>query len=225
MTTTTIGGKDAADALIRSAHARAYRYPEGFAGFSATVGWRVDERSGEGSFVARTGPEIDLELELEADDADRGWVERELRSIIGHRQASTYERGDGRHVKQIAEEASGHALGVLVEIDDEYASSYRVSGEELSTVTRTMGGKRFTIVVHERRPMPDGTGLPTSFTVYFWDTSTGELSAAEAYRDAAVEVDGVFLPGSRVVVRGDKDGLSVRSLQLSEHATLEGGVR
>jgi Protein of unknown function (DUF3386) len=216
------GVGDAAETLVRAAHARAYRYPEAFAGFGATIGWRVDERSGEGTVVARTGPEI--QLELDADEADRAWVERELRSIVGHRQASTYDRGDGRHAKRVAEE-NGHALGVLVEIDDEYASSYRVTGDELSTVTRTIGDKRFTIVVHERAAMPDGTGLPKSFTVYYWDTDNGELKAAESYRDAAVEIDGVFLPASRLIVRGDSEGLSVRSLELTDHATLEGVER
>jgi hypothetical protein len=206
-----------ADELVRRAHARAYRYPEAFAGFRAALDWRVGERSGEGAVVARSGPEI--ELEIDAADDDRAWVERELRSIVGHRQASAYERGDGRHTKRVADEA-GHPLGVLVELGDEYASSYRVSGDELAAVTRTMGDRRFTIVVHERAEMGDGTALPTAFTVFYWDVETGALSASEAYRDTAVDVDGVFLPQSRVVVRGDAEGLAVRSLHLAGHALL-----
>ncbi len=148
-----------ADELVRRAHARAYRYPEAFAGFRASLDWRIGERSGEGAVVARSGPEI--ELEVDAADDDRAWVERELRSIVGHRQASAYERGDGRHTKRVADEP-GHPLGVLVELGDEYASSYRVSGDELAAVTRTMGDRRFTIVVHERAEMGDGTALPTA---------------------------------------------------------------
>ncbi len=211
-----------ADELVRRAHARAYRYPEAFAGFRASLGWRIDERAGDGVVVARPGPEV--ELELEATEPDSAWVERELRSIVGHRQASAYERGDGRHAKRVAEEA-GHPLGVLVELDDEYGSSYRVSANELSAVTRTMGDRRFTIVVHERVETPDGKALPVSFTVFYWDASSGALTAAEAYRDAAIEVAGVFLPQSRVIARGDSDGLSVRSLHLTGHVLLEGGDR
>jgi hypothetical protein len=211
-----------ADELVRRAHARAYRYPEGFAGFRAGLGWRVDERAGEGSVIARPGPEITLEVD--APEEDRAWVERELRSIVGHRQASAYERGDGRHAKRVAE-SEGHPFGVLVEIDDDYASSYRVSGNELAAVTRTMGGRRFTIVVHDRVEAGDGTALPAAFTVYYWDAASGSLSATEAYRDAAVEVEGVFLPESRVIVRGDEHGLSVRSLHMKGHALLEGSAR
>jgi hypothetical protein len=218
-TDSTIG---LADELVRRAHARAYRYPEAFAGFSAGVRWQVDDRSGEGVVVARPGPEI--ELDLDAPEADRGWVERELRSIVGHRQASAYERGDGRHAKRIAEE-DGHPLGTLVELGDEYDSSYRVSHEQLTAVTRTMGGRRFTIVVHERVETPDGRGLPVSFTVFYWDAESGALTATEAYRDDTVDVDGVLLPRSRTIVRGDGDGLAVRSLRLSGHALLAGSDR
>jgi hypothetical protein len=205
------GSERSADELVRRAHERAYRYPEAFAGFSATVATRVDGRDGVGEVVARPGP--DVELRLEGEDADRAWVERELRSIVGHRQASTYERGDGRHVKRVLDEPS-HPLGVLVELGDEYGSSYRVSGNELAAVTRTMGERRFTIVVHERAEIGDGTALPTSFTVFYWDAASGALAATEAYRDRAVEVGTVFLPKSRVIVRGDADGLSVRSVEL-----------
>ena len=129
--------ESAADALVRRAHAGAYRYPADFAGFRASVVWHVDGRSSSGIVVARIGPEIEIELEADAAEEDRAWVERELRSIVGHRRASTYESGDGRHAKHVGDDL-GHPLGTVVEMDDEYGSSYRVSGDEISTVTRTL---------------------------------------------------------------------------------------
>jgi hypothetical protein len=212
----------AADALVRRAHAGAYRYPTDFGGFRASVEWHVDGRSGAGTVVARIGTDIEIDLEAaDAADEDRAWLERELRSIVGHRRATTYEAGDGRHAKRMAED-SGHPLGTVVEMDDEYASSYRVSGDEISTVTRTLGERRFTIVVHERLQAPDGTGLPTSFSVFYWDAATGALSSAEAYRDVPVDVHGILLPASRTVVRGTSDGLAVRSLELTGHELVAG---
>jgi Protein of unknown function (DUF3386) len=223
MTTAAVRDSDqAADALLRQVHARAYRYPETFSGFQAQLAWQIDERIGEGQVTARPGPEI--ELDLDASDSDREWVTKELRSIVAHRQSSTYESRDGRHAKRVGGDSS-HALGQLIELGDEYDSSYRVAGDELSAVTRTLGGRRFTIVVHERAPMPDGTGLPTAFTVFYWDAESGSLAATEAYRDVAADIRGVFLPHSRTIVRGDSDGLSVRRLALSGHELLEGGDR
>jgi hypothetical protein len=62
------------------------------------------------------------------------------------------------------------------------------------------------------------------FSVFYWDAETGALTATEAYRDEVVEVDGVFLPAARRVVRGDSAGLSVRELILSGHGLLVGAV-
>jgi Protein of unknown function (DUF3386) len=222
MATSVHEAEQSADALLRQAHARAYRYPAEFKGFRAELTWRVDERSGAGGAVASPGPEI--ELGLDAPESDRAWVERELRSIVAHRQASAYDERDGRHAKRTVDHGA-HPLGTLVELVDEYGSSYRVAGDQLSAVTRSIGDRRFTIVVHERAVMPDGTGLPTSFTVFYWNAESGRLSATEAYRDAAVEVDGVYLPQSREIVRGDDEGLSVRSLALTGHELLEGSDR
>jgi hypothetical protein len=208
-----------ADELVRNAQARAYRYPQGFAGFRADLSWHTEAASGSGAVVARTGPEV----ELEADGADElAWVVRELRSIVGHRQHSEYERGDGAHDKRLA--SSAHVLGELVELGDSLKSSYRVVDGEISTVTRTMDGRRFTIVVHDRREMPNARTLPTTFTVFYWDAESGALTATEAYRDEVVEVDGIFLPAVRRVVRGDGTGLSVRELRLTGHAMLDVAV-
>jgi hypothetical protein len=208
---------DEADQRIRRAHARAYRYADGFTGFTADLAWATDGASGTGSVVARRGPAVEL-AGVDAPEA-RAWVERQLTSIVGHRQPSDYERGDGRHAKRLA--ATGHVLGDVVELRDELASSYAVRGDDITTVTRTMGEHRFTIVVHERREVAGGA-VPTSFTVFYWDRETGALRATEAYADAVVEVGAYFLPASRRIVRGDEQGLSARELTLSGHALLDG---
>lgn len=217
---TVTGAESAADGLIRRAHGRAYRYPASFVGFEAELSWWTDDALGAARVVALPGPSI----EIDGDEAAPGWVEKELRSIVGHRQASDYDEGDGRSAKRLAE-SSGHVLGDLVELEDQLGSSYRVSGDDISTVTRTMGGQRFTIVVHDRQEVAGGRAVPTSFTVFFWDAESGALQASEAYRDAVVEVGGLFLPAARRVVRADSTGLSVRELALSGHALLENGDR
>jgi hypothetical protein len=205
-----------ADALVRTAHARAYRYPDTFEGFEARLSWRTDRASGRGTVVARKGPEV-----VVVDDAgtELEWVTKELRSIVGHRQFTDYEAGDGRHGKALG---SAHVLGEVVELGDSLESSYRVASGEISTVTRTMGGQRFTIVIHDRRSFEDGRTLPTSFSVFYWDAGSGALTATEAYHDEVAEIDGIQLPALRRVVRADGSGLAVRELALSGHELLGG---
>lgn len=216
MSLTHAAVSDEADQRIRRAHERAYRYADGFTGFSADLAWATDAESGTGSVVARRGPVVELDG-VDSSDA-HAWVERQLRSIVGHRQPSDYEGGDGRHAKRLA--ATGHVLGDVVEMEDKLSSSYAVRGDDITTVTRTMGEHRFTIVVHDRREV-DGGAVPTSFTVFYWDRESGALHATEAYSDSVVEVGGYYLPASRRIVRGDEHGLSARELTLTGHALLE----
>ena len=93
-------------------------------------------------------------------------------------------------------------------------SSYVVSNGQIAAVTRNAHGSRFTIIVQGRTPAGDGTSVPTTFCVAFWD-GDGALTASEAYTDTYTELDGVLVPATRTVVRADSDGLSVRRLVLS----------
>ena len=204
-----------ADALVRRAHERAYRYPASFEGFRAELLWRTESASGHGSVVARTGPEVDVEVD--GGEQDLAWVTRELRSIVGHRQASDYDRGDGAHEKRLAvvrscARASSSSSATL--------SSRRTASEAARSRPSPgrwagSGSRSSSTSV---RSSPAAATLPVAFTVFFWDSETGALTATEAYRDVVVEVDRIFLPASRRVVRGDSSGLSVRELELSEHA-------
>ena len=164
-----------ADALLREAHERGYRFPTGFDGFTARAGWETPDGSGEGTVAVRPGEETPVETS-ELDD----WAERQLRSLIAHRSPRPYDEGDGAIGKRVTDDA--HALGSRIELDDEMQSSYLVGGGQIAAVTRTAHGSRFTIVVQGRTPAGDGTSVPTTFCVAFWDAD-GALAASEAYTD------------------------------------------
>jgi len=205
-----------ADALLREAHERGYRFPAGFDGFTARIAWETPAGSGEGAAEIRPGSERPVETG-EIDD----WADRQLRSLVAHRSPRPYEEGDGAIAKRVTDDA--HALGNRIELDDAMQSSYLVGNGQIAAVTRTAHGSQFTIVVQGRTPAGDGTSVPTTFCVAYWD-GAGALSASEAYTDAYTELDGVLVPASRTVVRADGDGLSVRRLMLSKHAPLAIGV-
>ena len=211
-----MGGPTTADALLREAHEQGYRFPVGFDGFTARIGWETPAGSGEGTALVRPG----IEAPVETSEIDE-WADRQLRSLIAHRTPRPYEEGDGAIAKRVTDD--GHALGSRIELDDEMRSSYLVGNGQIAAVTRTAHGSQFTIVVQGRMPVSDGTSVPTTFCVAYWD-GAGALSASEAYTDAYTELDGVLVPARRTVVRADGDGLSVRKLALSEHAPLRIGV-
>jgi hypothetical protein len=201
-----------ADDVLREAHDRGYHFPAGFGGFSADVAWTTPDGSGSGSIEARLGDEPAVATS-NLDD----WADRQLRSMVAHRSARSYEDGDGATPKSVTEEAHGSRVA----LEDDLDSSYLVAGGQIETVTRTAHGTRFTIVVQGRTPANDGTSVPTTFTVCYWDTDGG-LTAAEAYTDTYTDLDGVLVPASRTVVRADDTGLSTRRVTLAGHAALTG---
>ena len=206
-----------ADALLREAHERGYRFPVTFHGFTARIDWETPAGSGDGTVEVRLGEETPVETS-ELDE----WANGQLRSLIAHRSPRPYEEGDGAIEKRVTDD--DHALGSRIELDDAMESSYVISNGQIAAVTRNAHGSRFTIIVQGREPAGDGTSVPTTFCVAFWD-GDGALKASEAYTDTYTELDGVLVPASRTVVRADGDGLSVRRLVLSEHAAVGIGAR
>lgn len=206
--------ESAAD-VVRRVHARSYRYPESFGGFRAEVAWDVDGAVGETLCSVAPGPRVEL------GEATPGspWVCEELRSIMGHHQHVLRDRGAGNPTHG-GQGAGHHRSPIVVELGDELDSSYGVRGDEIETLTRTMGERRFTIVVQERADTPDGTSLASRYTVFFWDAATGALAEVDCYHDRFVSVDELLLPASREVVRGTASGIVNRRLTLGNHELL-----
>jgi hypothetical protein len=207
-----------ADELLGGAARSTYRYPPEFAGFDARLRLQSDAGSVETPVSVRVE---DGRVTVEGDGSpELEWATDQLRSVVSHRLARPYEEGDGAHGKRLRED--GSPLGKLVELDDSMSSSYRVDDGRITLVTRRPEGRPFSIVVQGRTPAPDGSAVPTEFTVFFWDAG-GRLEAAEAYTDEYVQAGSLLLPASRLVVRAGDEGILVRRLTLSEHALVGAG--
>ncbi len=213
--TTTV--PESATEVVRRVHSMSYRFPEGFPGFRADVAWEVDDTTGEAGCAVRPGPHVELSETLPGS----GWVAGELRSIMGHHQPVT--AGRSRSSAPTHGGGANHSSPVVVELGDELDTSYGVRDDEIETLTRTMGERRFTIVVQERMATPDHTSLATRYAVFFWDVETGALAEVDSYHDVwAPVVDGLLLPVSREVVRGTSQGIVNRRLALSGHELVTG---
>jgi hypothetical protein len=193
---------DRADVLLRQAHESGYRFPPDFRGFTAAFITSTGER---GRVVVRGRTEI----EVVGEDA-AGWVAGEITSMVTHRWATTYDDGDGRWAKRV--EADTVAL-----TDDPFDSSYRLRGNLISEVHRTVGGSRFVISVSGRTPAHDGRLLPAHFTVFHWGVDDGRLVKADQFTDSYVLVDGVHLPGRREITSATDAGLTTRWFELADH--------
>lgn len=213
--TTTAPG--AAHAILKDAHGRSYRFPEGFHGFTADVtitraaGDEVTTASGTATVA---GPRA-IQVALAGDEALAGWVKQELASMAGHRWPTSYEESDGRYELTLGED-SDHPLGPeLTFQNDPFSSAYRVVDGAISQVTRSMGPMRFTITMLRHEPAADGRALPSEFTVSYWNTKEGRLVRADGYRDRYTEVDGVSVPAERTVITAEDGGFTTHRMAIA----------
>ena len=221
---TTVSASNEAHAILKEAHARSYRFPEGFNGFTAEV--RVTRAKGDeivsaAGTVTVAGPRA---IVLDLDDADEAlvsWAKQELASMAGHRWPTSYEESDGRYEVTLADDAA-HPLGPeLTFQNDPFGSAYRVADGAISQVTRSMGPMRFTITMQRHEPTADGRSLPSEFTVSYWNTKEGRLVRADGYRDRYQVVEGVSVPAERTVVTAEDDGFTTRRLVVSNVRLLD----
>lgn len=207
-----------AHALLQAAHEAGYRFPADFAGFSADIEISAngDTRCGH---VTLRSPR-DLDLDLDSDEATLGWVRHEIGSMAGHRWPTPYAESDGRWTLTIDEEAA-HPLGQLITVhDDPFDSSYRLRDGRIAQVNRQMGPTRFSINIQQHALTADGRTLPSAFTVAFWNTDEGRLTRTDSYQDRYVDIDGVYLPAQRRILRAEDGGVSVHELTVTNHVLL-----
>lgn len=207
------------DRRLRQAHDRAFRYPDGFPGYSARLLYEAEGARAAGAVTLAPGRSPDVRLDDDLAEDERGWLEHELGMMAGHRWHRPYEEADGRWEKRLVED--GHPLGDLVELDDSMASAYRLRDGEITTIARTHAGTRFTITIQSRTPAPDGRIVSNAFTVVYHGQDAEELGRADVYTDEHETLGDLLLPRARTVVTASGDGLRVRRFELSAHAIAE----
>lgn len=218
--TVPVANDPAAHAALRRAHEAGYKFPAGFAGFTATLTFIQDGEAVSGRVTVRAPR--DIQFDIGADEAAIGWLKQEIGSMAGHRWPTSYDAGDGRWTLTLEDDAD-HPLGQTVTVhDDPFNSSYRLYDGHISQVNRQMGGTRFTITILDHRTAVDGRSLPSIFSVAYWDINEDRLTRADAYVDRYATVSGTSLPVGRRVVTSTDTGQTTRELILNGHELLSG---
>ncbi|MBX6311706.1 MAG: DUF3386 family protein [Isosphaeraceae bacterium] len=199
------------DQLRRAREARA-TWDESFPGFTADLVIQMDSAATRGK--VQVSPEGDVAVEAPEGQA-RAWAVEQLRSEVLHHRARPSPFGAQA---EFAEPEGKHPLGRLIRLEgDRMGSSYRIAGDQIREVNRTMGGEKFSIKVLLSRKNAEGKYLPEVFTVTYWDAATGDLKKVETFSVSYIRLGRYDLPATRTqVVSEDKDA-PVRRLELSNH--------
>jgi hypothetical protein len=197
--------------LLRQAQSVRETFPADFAGFKAELVFNNNGKEATGTldYQPATGAKITLSG---LSEETAGWVKQQLNSLLSHRRAGDFAKGEGRHPLTLPEDDHS-PLGRRVLVNDKLKSSYRVRNGQTTEVDRTMGDR---IVVTILSTLATGKGkfLPHHFVVNSFDVKTNQLLRTEMFTDEFAQLDNVWLPASRRVVFAEDGKLTARVVTL-----------
>lgn len=197
--------------LLKSTRETSQNFPANFAGVTADIVLNDNGKVTKGSLSYDAGKPGELKIEG-LDEETKGWLNDQAMSVIAHRRGGDFAKGDGRHPITFGDNDNSPA-GLRVALNDSMKSSYRVRNQQVVEVDRTMGDSHFTITVLETTPVAGGKFLPRHFTVTYFDAKTGALKRSEAFTDEYKQIDGVWFPASRRVVRAENGKVITRVIE------------
>lgn len=195
----------AAELLIRARAARAVW--KQFPGFAADV--IVTSESGPVTGKIKIDGDGNVSLDMPKSSISE-WVEEQLNTLVQHRMPDgevsegTITYADGEHT---------HPLGRKIDLGDASSGSiYRVKDDVIMEVNRNAGPLRFTISVLEITRNAENKYLPRSFTMNFFDATSGDLKTSLGYYNDWQRVGGFDLPKTILETGAQRGGARTRQI-------------
>ncbi len=204
--TTAAKALSATELLAQSRAARAVW--NDFPGFTARLTVSIDDQTQEGTLrVAQDG-----RIDLEGFRFARGQSPvRTLRSLVGHRLPGSSLSEEATYVADAGETG----LGTLVQLQgDGMGSHYRIQGDVITEVNRTLEEGRFSISVLSVHRNAEGKYLPEMFVVDSWDQE-GELTSSATHH-VWQRIGKFDLPQQMTVIRCGRNKRTVTKLVWSD---------
>lgn len=212
------GADPKAVALFQEAVAARARWKD-FPGFKARIEGSLDGRPFDGKVTIDAAGSVQVETE---EHVVEPWVREQLESIAMHRGAGAEAASESAApILRFAEQKDDHPLGRLLTFEGgRFASSYRIKDRQILVVNRRMGQLHMTITVLENERNPEGSFLPHSYTVQYWDAATGDLRRTETVQERWQRIGQWDLPTWHMVTTAAETGLTVRTFRLSQQQLL-----
>lgn len=139
---------------------------------------------------------------------------RRVESLIQHRLPNDFDQGDGKH--NLTWTGKDNLIGKQIALNDAMNSMYRVSGDVIVEVDRTLGDTRLIVSVVDIERLPTGKNLPKALFVSYFDAASGALKRTETMIDEYSEQNGVLIPLSRRVYISENGALRTFEIALRD---------
>ncbi len=206
-----------ARSLLRQAFEKTARWQTDFKGFTSDLKVNVNGKELRGTVTAK-GPR-DVKVSLGDPELEK-WAEGQIGMIVVHRGPRSFEDSDGKYSLTLGDDTD-HPLGPRLNIHgDGMHSFYRVKGDRITQINRTMPHMAFTINVEESTVTQEGKFLTTRYTVYYFSPKDGKLTNVESFTDSHTRVASSDLPATRRIISYESGEVVVKSLMFENHKML-----
>lgn len=184
-----------------------------FPGFKAKLEVDQDGKRSGGELTVLPSGKVEVAL---PDRASAEWAGGILKSIVNHRLKLDTHKHEEAPVAFGSKDQ--HPLGRLVKKGDRSSSTYRIKDRQILQVNQKTEKGWLSLNVLEYVPTLHGF-LPKQVAVFQFDEK-GSLVNSTVFTDEYVEVEGFWLPKSRVIIVAQGGKLEVSTLQFQEHRLL-----
>lgn len=185
-----------------------------FPGFQAKLTVDRDSNRSGGEVMVLPSGKVQVELQ---DRETAEWAGRILRSLVNHRlKLETHKHEDAPVAFGPQDQ---HPQGRLVKKSDRLSSTYRIKARQIVQVNQKTEKGWLSLNVLEYTPTLHGS-LPKQVAVFQFDEK-GVLATSTVFTDEYVEIEGFWLPKSRVIITAQGGKIEVARLQFYEHRLLQ----
>jgi hypothetical protein len=205
--------------VLQRAHGTFQKWPEGFAGFSASIRCRQAEDVVTGDVYVLTGGRVETTL---AREELRVWVEALLRAVSHSHTPRFFKDADGRFPITF-EPGDDDSPGrqIRAHLGKDTWRTYRLDAKDPLRQQEDVEPARRTIVTYDGfvRTCP-GRVLPTRMQTLEWDRATEALLATTDIEDVYRRLEHVWLPARRQATLEAGGSRRVLIIELEGHVLL-----
>jgi hypothetical protein len=215
--TTDVADDPRARALLRKAFDNTARWQSDFKGFAADLTVNVNGKATKGRVTVKGPRDVSVSL---SDPELQKWAEGQIAMIAVHRAPRSFEESDGKYALTLGHDVD-HPLGPSVFINgDDMHSFYRIKGDRITQINRTMPHMAFTINVEDSMVTQERKFLTTRYTVYYYSPHDGKLTNVESFTDTHTRVGASDLPSTRRIISYENNEVVVRALAFENQTML-----
>jgi hypothetical protein len=207
--------------MLQCAQGAFQKWPEGFAGFSATIRCSDGDNAADGMVTVLAGGRVEVDLAAAA-GALVSWVRDALAAISAARTPQFFKHGDGRFpITFEAEDQHPLGRGVRVHLGGTRWRTYRIDGKgRIRQQENAEPATRATVAYEDFMRACPGRVLPIGMHLINWDIVTQSITETADVDDTYERHQHMWLPLRRRATLVSGRQRRERSFELSCHRLL-----